>query len=268
MLSNASVRALTGSAALLLIAACGGNASQETGGACEGLAASTCSLDRRCTWVDSCCGAAAHCASVGVDYHCDDACPSCEVATTEAACLTRPDCVATYCGTCGCADTFAHCGSRAEAPYTCPPIDCVGTAACCHSDQDCTSPSYLCLAPGAFPGCGACYAGDGCQVDADCGSAGSTQICEVPGCTCDSEKACIGGCAEDSSCGLGRVCGEDHRCRPKPCLIDTDCPQFFGCDGDGACSRTGCDADEECPGGACVNGGCYDGAGTCTSPPS
>jgi hypothetical protein len=217
--------------------------------------------------VDGCCGVEAHCAPVGLDYQCDLTCPPCSAATTEEACRLRTDCVADTCRGCSCSDQFVQCRSPSEPAYACPGVECAWVPDCCHRDADCSSPTSLCLAPGAFPGCGACLAGDGCLSDDDCSATGANLVCEVPACTCEGEKSCLAGCT-DASCPLGESCGEDHRCRPRACDSQGDCPEFFVCSAGGTCARKPCDVDGDCEGGACVNGGCYVQAGTCTAPPA
>jgi hypothetical protein len=97
---------------------------------------------------------------------------------------------------------------------------------------------------------------------------GVNQICEVPQCTCDSEKACVGGCVDDMSCGIGFVCGADHRCARQSCSATTACPDYFVCGSASTCIRQPCHGDGDCTIGSCVNGGCYEALGVCSSPPA
>ena len=144
--------------------------------------------------------------------------------------------------------------------------DCGDGPPCCHSSADCTSPENDCFAPGVFAGCGACRTGDGCQADTEC--TGVNMICEVPVCSCMSEKACIAGCIDNMSCGIAQECGADHRCHVQSCVTTADCPDFFICGSGGTCARETCDDDGDCDIGVCVNGGCYERIGQCGSPPA
>lgn len=133
----------------------------------------------------------------------------------------------------------------------------------CRTDADCTGPAESCLPPGAFPGCGACMNVDNpCTGDSMC--TGANEICEPAQCACGGESVCKLGCLSNMECGGVQVC-EMLRCVGKPCSAASDCPANYACGQDGRCGRRTCAADGECD-GLCVQGQCYDQAGTCTPP--
>lgn len=133
----------------------------------------------------------------------------------------------------------------------------------CRVDADCTGPAESCLPPGVSPGCGACMNVDmPCADDMAC--AGANEICEPAQCACGGEKVCKLGCLSDMECGNGQAC-EMLRCVGKPCMDDTVCPMNYGCSADKRCARKPCSSDGDCQ-GICVQGACYDKAGTCTPP--
>jgi len=115
-----------------------------------------------------------------------------------------------------------------------------------------------------------------CESDTDC-AAGShceeyTPLC--PSCSGALPTQCVldcsaGSCADDERCDL-----DVGRCVPLQCTsgeFPYACPSNFRCSGDGSgdrhgCERLSCDRDRDCDHGACVNGACWDGEGTCMGP--
>jgi hypothetical protein len=84
-------------------------------------------------------------------------------------------------------------------------------------------------------------------------------------------STCQPKCTGDASCpstpaGL-LTCGPGGKCQPKTCT-PTSCPTNFTCPSDGSgCVRTTCTTDSQCA-GACVNGTCWSGPGTCRPIPA
>jgi len=135
----------------------------------------------------------------------------------------------------------------------------------CRTMADCAF-GMRCLAPDEFPGCGTCYVGDDCDSDLACRPLGEAFICAQVGCSCG--PTCTQGCVSDSGCAPSESCGLDHRCAPRACAVDEDCPANFACLGsdDRRCTRKSCIADDQCD-GFCVRYSCYESLGTCTSMP-
>ena len=135
----------------------------------------------------------------------------------------------------------------------------------CRTMADCAS-GWRCLAPGEFLGCGTCYAAYDCDSDLACRSLGEEFICAQVGCSCG--PICTPGCVSDSGCAPSESCGLDHRCAPRACLLDEDCPINFDCTGsdDRRCLRKSCIADDQCD-GFCVQHSCYESLGTCAAMP-
>jgi hypothetical protein len=63
------------------------------------------------------------------------------------------------------------------------------------------------------------------------------------------------------------MCSSNHRCIPRTCASQADCPDLFACVPEKVCAREKCTSDDDCGPGACVNGACYNSLGTCTPPP-
>src|SRR5262249_37037131 len=139
---------------------------------------------------------------------------------------------------------------------------------CCHTSADCKQTFEQCFEPGADIGCGACQVPPNtCQVDTECATQGPTAICSVARCTCNGEKSCIAGCADDAGCPEGTTCGPDHRCAPMACGNPPPCPDNFDGMRTGTCIRRACTTASACTGG-CVNGRCFDMLGFCSAPPA
>jgi hypothetical protein len=140
-----------------------------------------------------------------------------------------------------------------------------GTTGNCHSDSECQQSFMMCFAPDQVI-CGGMPLHD-CDQDADCADAGADQICLTGSC---SSSQCVPKCVDDQSCpstppGLSTCDASTGHCVSKPCT-SSSCPQNFSCNAGAGCVRKTCAADGDCA-GACVNGSCYSGPGTCSSPP-
>lgn len=139
----------------------------------------------------------------------------------------------------------------------------------CRASTDCKVMTDGCVPPGSKLPCGACFdPPDTCQSDADCAAGGPSSICETAQCACNGEKACTPGCTSAVTCGTGEDCGSDHRCAPRSCAQQLDCPINFRCPpvNNSHCERRSCKVDPECDQGYCVEGLCYDLLGDCTPP--
>ena len=147
----------------------------------------------------------------------------------------------------------------------------------CRNSNDCTRQSDLCLAPGAFAGCGPTPAPvptyNQCRDDADCAKHAANSICvSVDRISCYVGFACIPGCASDSDCPSEQLCDPSHRCADRACATDADCPPVFTCAH--TCTRRMCSSDADCFGGVCVKqrydpeAQCYDTFGTCVPIPA
>ncbi len=131
----------------------------------------------------------------------------------------------------------------------------------CREAGDCAAQEQ-CLRPDAVTACaGADCPTDACSGDADCQTAGNSDVCRAIG----GVRMCVAAC-DAVGCADHEACGEDGRCEPKRCAIDEDCPTNFACPGD-ICVRVVCDQDAPCS-GFCVRGECYAEAGTCELPTS
>jgi ELWxxDGT repeat protein len=149
----------------------------------------------------------------------------------------------------------------------------------CRNSGDCMVPSNsgFCLEPGGFPGCGPTPAPvptqNRCRDDSDCVSRGNAFICnDVDPRTCQVGLACMLGCLSDRDCPTAQGCASWHRCVPRLCATDADCPPLFACDqvADSSvrrCARRTCAGDVDCGSGICVTGSCYADLGTCVLPP-
>lgn len=96
-----------------------------------------------------------------------------------------------------------------------------------------------------------------CPTDSYCGSDG----------TCQYQR-----CNAARPCGTGQLCDAAlFTCGPQPCTPGNvgDCPDTFTCAGaagakTGVCERTTCSCDTECgKSGFCLQGTCYESAGSC-----
>ncbi len=160
---------------------------------------------------------------------------------------------------------WSHFASAVLPIALCSNVVFAGGVDPCRSRADCR-PGLFCLAPGESPGCGTCFVGDECDSDAACSSYGDGAICERVSCAC--QPICTLGCLSDLNCDAGQSCEPDHRCAPRACASDDDCPANFSCVGskDLRCARKSCVLDADCQ-GYCVDERCYETLGTCTSMP-
>lgn len=181
------------------------------------------------------------------------------------ACRARPDCAADFCLLCTCTPNFQGCRGVTEQPASCPEVECVQPQ-CCGVDSSCPS-SATCAPPGTPYSCGICSPQPGtCTVDQDCVAFPVVHICEPIGCSCTAQRECVPGCGPSSPCAEGTTCNASTgRCQAIPCATDANCPSTFGCSS-GVCVRKACTSDLQCGDGFCVNGGCYEGQGTCRYP--
>lgn len=152
----------------------------------------------------------------------------------------------------------------------------------CRRASDCDPSSQLCLEPGGFAGCGACYPDHlidemfrRCAMDTDCEPG---RICEPLGIssrTCrpcsGSVSVCVLGCATDADCEAAQTC-ELGRCIGRPCSAELACPGQYACpdpsEGERRCVRRACGSDADCPDGMCVKGTCHAELGRCVLYPS
>lgn len=140
----------------------------------------------------------------------------------------------------------------------------------CHNNSACDD-NMTCFSPGQ-PNCGICLPIEvACAVDTDCTLFPGT-VCDIPfsGCPqCNPGRDCI------PKCGIvgGTICdGEnpdcvDGHCLAHGCIMESDCPANFTCEGDVGlmkCVRKACVSDEDCGQcGWCVNDKCFDEPGHC-----
>lgn len=192
----------------------------------------------------------------------EDACPAlvcCDLCPSYISCLVN-----------AVSNTLNGCGQAIQTP---PPMIESG----CRDSSDCNPAFELCLEPGGFAGCGVTPAPvptwDRCQVDSDCRSRGEAFICtSAEPRRCQFGRACMAGCLADGDCAVGKACDPTHRCVPRPCTSDADCPPLFACpdlrEGSRGCYRRTCVTDPNCLGGFCVAGSCYDQLGACVALPA
>ncbi|WP_157069760.1 hypothetical protein [Sandaracinus amylolyticus] len=182
-------------------------------------------------------------------------------------CFTRIDCEG------GMVVETRLCGDcEGECPgYTPPPPEhpiCTSSVAC---------EGFPCVPPGTPRACGICRPAEHqCEVDGDCGP-GSFCVERAASCLCDgaTQRVCEIDCrtAESDPCAAGERCGSDGRCRVLSCEGEWTCGVNQRCtpgadaptDAHG-CSRVACDTALDCDCGACIDGLCYDGPGTCEPP--
>jgi hypothetical protein len=162
----------------------------------------------------------------------------------------------------------AACGSSAQPSAGARDA---GPGSPCNNDSDCTGyPGGLhCAAGGFTSGCGACMAGN-CNNDADCvaaldGGSGldagvAGPVCLRIGCVCTG--VCSAPC---TGCTDAEACAPNGHCVPKPCTTAADCPRDYACAADGTCESQPCSHDSDCGPDHCVNGTCWENAGSCVA---
>ncbi|MBI5501988.1 MAG: hypothetical protein HY907_17220 [Deltaproteobacteria bacterium] len=144
----------------------------------------------------------------------------------------------------------------------------------CRADTECGS-GLFCAGPDDPPVCGI-PPREECAVDADCAPGG--EVCHAigDGCSPDGLGSECGPPCTATSCAPGLRCGSGGACEPVPCDEGFACPSHLRCDPVAAhaggamsartqgCAVIPCTGDTACPaGGACVDGGCQSGPGTC-----
>jgi len=154
-------------------------------------------------------------------------------------------------------------GGCVEKP--CSPIGsaCGNETRCCNS---------ACEAPGSS-GCGACMnTEDECDALRPCEAGNTCVTVAAPPCSCTGSawNRCRATCPA-TPCDVDETCVEGG-CRPVSCQDGFTCAAGTSCVGEGGdshgCARISCQIDADCPGSAntCVNGGCFETAGTCSLP--
>ncbi len=145
----------------------------------------------------------------------------------------------------------------------------------CRSTGDCAS-SESCVPPGVPRACGICAPVPlECDGAADCGE-GEVCVRENVPCSCEPVLGalCRPACTTDS-CAEGERCGSDGACEPIACDEGWVCPDNTRCSAETGpalavdahgCFRIACASDIDCDCGACIDGLCYDGPGTCQPP--
>ena len=218
---------------------------------------------------DAECGPTARCA---VDAGVCRALPPCDASTPCAAgstCTCRGVCepvegtpcmgdlqcpVEEFCDLCvdACRPRIAPCARCDEATGGCErrtdrclPVGAAGLAHCLRGciDQstcDALGAGYLCRQVGddsvCVPPGAECGLETGCASDTDC----------PRGRICGERGVCQPGCEADVACPVGQVC-EASRCRP-PCAGPADCPNGGMCEADGHCRVPGgCITSADCP---------------------
>jgi hypothetical protein len=153
------------------------------------------------------------------------------------------------------------------------PWACDGRGGECRTQGDCDAPEE-CIPPEQDdPVCGM-----GCQVENSCPEdrCPEEQVCvEYLGLCCGYgatlSSKCVPACPA-SPCAAGETCDASGRCVADSCTAGFTCRAHFVCDesNPGAdfhgCSRGACTHDSGCDGGVCVDGRCFDSAGTCAEP--
>jgi hypothetical protein len=145
----------------------------------------------------------------------------------------------------------------------------------CHVSEDCSG-ALECAGPSEPQVCGI-PANEQCTADADCGADDRCHAIADP-CSPDGVGSeCRPQCSE-GGCGEGFRCAASSACEAIPCDEDFACAGFEICDPSVAktgpvharahgCVASICSDDSECPSdGACVNGVCQEGPGTCVEP--
>ncbi len=137
----------------------------------------------------------------------------------------------------------------------------------CRGDLECSGPSEPQV-------CGI-SAMQACSSDVDCGDSERCHAVYDP-CSPDGlGSACRPPCAP-GECGDELRCSDEGACEPIPCDEGYACESYQACDPSAAgddppiwalahgCVSISCSSDDACPsGGACVNGVCQSGPGTC-----
>jgi hypothetical protein len=163
------------------------------------------------------------------------------------------------------ADSGTDASTMSCSDYT-PPEPMATT---CTSDDVCES-ANVCYPPGT----GCCPVGmiapRACENDTDCADG---EVCEeyIPttACTSGIGSECLLDCRMGGRDCTDGTCDEAGHCVPLACPDDWTCDENHDCDSTAAgadlhgCVRRACGTATECDCGACVNGRCVSGPGTC-----
>ncbi len=141
----------------------------------------------------------------------------------------------------------------------------------CRANSDCTGDLY-CRGPDDPPVCGI-GPQQQCSSDAQCFGT----VCHATYDTCSQDgigSRCGPSCV-DSPCETDFRCNAHGACEPVPCGEGYTCPAYQLCtlaspygsvptyDLSHGCLSVACDDDRLCPEGACTNGFCQSGPGSC-----
>lgn len=168
----------------------------------------------------------------------------------------------------------ASAGEDASASDAGPDSGCAPPepAGSCRSDADCTASFLQCYAPGEPVGCGICMEPQQlCATESDCHD-GDVCVVYTPPCSCGGDASeCRPRCTA-SSCATDETCNDvTGLCQPTSCSAGYGCPAHTVCVTKGGdahgCERVTCASDADCGCGACVEGHCYEGLGSCSAPP-